>query len=66
MVDHNEKIEVAKGLMDGLSVITVVGALAEILPPIASLVTIVWMLIRIYESNTVQGILKKRRETPNA
>ena len=60
MVEHSEKLEIAKAMMDGVSIVTVLGALAQILPPIASLVTIVWMCIRIYESSTVQGILKNK------
>lgn len=46
----------------GLSV--VVGTMAQWLPPIAALVTIVVGLIRVWESKTVQGWLG--REAPPA
>jgi len=51
--------ETAKHVADGLSVVTVLGTLAEILPSIAALFTIVWTGFRIYETDTVQGWLKK-------
>jgi FtsH-binding integral membrane protein len=52
MNDHNQ--EVAKLITDGLSVVTVVGTLAGLLPAIAALFTIIWTGIRIYETDTVQ------------
>lgn len=50
----NEHTEAVKHVVDGVSVITVVGTLAEVLPAIAALFTIVWTAVRIYETNTVQ------------
>lgn len=47
--------EVAKQLLDVLSVATVVGALVDILPSIAALFTIVWTGLRIWETDTVRG-----------
>jgi hypothetical protein len=47
--------EGTKHVLDGLSVITVLGALVDILPAVAALFTIVWTGIRIYETKTVQG-----------
>lgn len=52
--------ETVKHVADGLSVVTVLGTLAEILPSIAALFTIVWTGFRIYETDTVQGWLKKK------
>jgi hypothetical protein len=52
--------EGTKHVLDGLSVITVLGALMDILPAIAALFTIVWTGIRIYETETVQKLLRKR------
>jgi hypothetical protein len=49
-----------KHVADGLSVVTVIGTLAEVLPAIAALFTIVWTGFRIYETDTVQGWLKKK------
>jgi hypothetical protein len=57
MSNHNQ--EAAKLITDGLSVMTVVGALAGLLPAIAALFTIIWTGIRIYETNTVQRWLGK-------
>ena len=51
--------ETAKHVADGISVVTVLGTLAEILPSIAALFTIVWTGFRIFETQTVQGWLKK-------
>jgi hypothetical protein len=50
-----EHTETAKYVVDGLSIITVIGTLAEMLPSIAALFTIVWTAIRIWETQTVQG-----------
>ena len=51
--------ETVKQIADGLSVVTVVGTLAGILPAVAALFTIIWTGIRIYETDTVQNWLKK-------
>jgi len=52
--------ETAKHVADGLSIATVIGTLAQILPAIAALFTIVWTGFRIYETETVQGWLGKK------
>jgi hypothetical protein len=54
--------EGTKHVIDSISVLTVVGTLADILPPIAALVTIVWTTIRILETETVKGWLAKRKD----
>lgn len=51
--------EGTKHAVDAVSVVTVVGTLAEILPAVAALFTIVWTSIRIYETPTVQKWLGK-------
>lgn len=51
-----------KTAADGLSVLTVVGTLAEILPAVAALFTIIWTGFRIYETDTVQGWLGKKKK----
>jgi len=38
-----------------------VGTLAQVLPSIAALFTIVWTVIRIYETKTVQSWLRRLR-----
>ena len=55
--------ESTKTLVDGLSVVTVVGTLGDLLPPMAALFTIIWTAIRIYETKTVQRLLG--RKPPN-
>ena len=52
--------ETTKHAVDALSVATVVGTLADVLPAVAALFTIVWTSFRIYETKTVQGWLKKK------
>jgi hypothetical protein len=55
MDQHSEHIsEASKHLLDGVSAITVLGTLTQFLPPLAALFTIVWTILRIYESETVQ------------
>lgn len=56
---RHETAEHLKAVGDALSIATVIGALADVLPSIAALFTIVWTGIRIYETDTVQGLIKK-------
>lgn len=53
--------ETAKNIGDAVSVTTVVGTLAGILPSIAAIITIVWTSIRIYETDTIQRMLGKKQ-----
>ncbi len=43
-----------------MSVGTVVGTLAGIIPSIAAIITIIWTSIRIYETDTIQKLLGNR------
>jgi hypothetical protein len=52
--------EGSKHILDGLSLITVLGTLADMLPAVAAVFTIVWTAIRIYETKTVQRWLGKK------
>lgn len=52
-----------KHVVDGLSVVTVLGTLVEVLPSVAALFTIVWTGIRIWETSTVQRLFGR---TPSA
>lgn len=52
--------EGVKQVTDALSIVTVVGTLAEVLPAVAALFTIVWTSFRIYETDTVQKWLGKK------
>ena len=49
--------ETTKHVVDALSIMTVVGTLVEMLPSIAAIFTIVWTVIRIWETETVQTLL---------
>lgn len=51
--------DTTKHVADGISIVTVIGTLAQVLPAIAALFTIVWTGFRIYETKTVQGWLGK-------
>ena len=53
-------VEETKEVMDIAAASTGVLALAAWLPPMASLFTIVWLGLRIYESDTVQGLLGRK------
>ena len=55
--------ETTKHVVDALSIMTVVGTLVEMLPSIAALFTIVWTLIRIWETRTVQNLLGRTKLT---
>lgn len=48
-----------KHVGDAVSIVTVVGTLANVLPAIAAIFTIIWTGIRIYETATVQKLLGK-------
>jgi len=52
--------EQVKTLGDAISIITVVGTLAELLPAVAAILTIVWTAIRIWETDTVQCMFKRK------
>ena len=54
--------EPTKQVVDMLSFATVLGTISAILPPLSALFTIVWVSIRIWETNTVQGFRNKKRK----
>lgn len=51
--------ENAKHAADALSIMTVVATLAEWLPAVAALASLIWSMIRIWETKTVQTWMKK-------
>mgnify|MGYP000997770203 len=53
-------VEETKEMMDIAAVSTGVLSLAAWLPPIASLFTIIWMGLRIWESDTVMELRGKK------
>jgi hypothetical protein len=52
--------EHTKSIIDWTSVGVAFGSLLQILPSIAAALSILWTVIRIYETKTVQGWIKKR------
>jgi hypothetical protein len=56
---HHE-LDTAKTVADVAAVATTVGTLAQVLPSLAALFTIIWTGFRIYETDTVQGWLGKK------
>ena len=58
---EQHQAELLKSAVDGASILTVIGTLAEFLPPLAALFTIIWTAIRIYETKTVQKLLGKHK-----
>ena len=54
--------ETGKHIGDAVSIVTVVGTLAQVLPSIAAIFTIVWTSIRIYETATIQKLLGKDKD----
>jgi hypothetical protein len=53
--------EATKQTVDAVSVVTVIGTLADVLPAIAALFTIIWTGFRIYELKTIQNWLKRKK-----
>ena len=52
--------EHTKHVIDWTSIGVAFGSLVQILPSIAAALSIVWSVIRIYETKTVQSWLKRR------
>lgn len=55
--EHSDSL---KHILDAVSVVTAIGAVVQVLPAIAALFTIVWTGIRIWESPTVQNLVRKK------
>jgi hypothetical protein len=51
-----------KHLVDALSIATLLGSLVSMLPAVASVLTIVWTSIRIFETQTVQRLLGRVKD----
>jgi hypothetical protein len=54
--------ETAKTTVDAISIVTVVGTLADVLPAVAALFTIIWTALRIFETDTIQKLLGKGKD----
>lgn len=58
---NEDATQAVKAVGDVLSVGVAVGTIFKWLPAVAALFTIVWTGIRIYETRTVQSLLKRAK-----
>lgn len=64
MADAQEHAsETAKFVVDAVSAGTALGALVGALPAIAAIFTIIWTGIRIYETETIRSLVRRRRKS---
>jgi len=54
--------ETVKHMIDGASILTVIGTLVEFLPAVSAVLSIVWVAIRIYETDTVQRLVGRKKD----
>ena len=52
--------DTAKAVADGAAVLTTVGVMATWLPPLASLFTIIYLGLRIWETDTVRKLTNRK------
>lgn len=60
MNQHDQ--ETVKHMIDGASILTVIGTLVEFLPAVSAVLSIVWVAIRIYETDTVQRLVGRKKD----
>ena len=60
MTEHDQ--ETLKHMIDGASILTVIGTLVEFLPALSAILSIVWVAIRIYETETVQKLVNRKKD----
>ena len=48
-------------MIDGASILTVIGTLVEFLPAVSAVLSIIWVAIRIYETDTVQKLVNRKK-----
>ena len=63
MINVDEHV---KQIADVVSVTTIFGTLMGILPSVAAVLSIVWSLVRLYETRTVRGIIAKLKGNSDA
>jgi hypothetical protein len=54
--------ETVKHMIDGASILTVIGTLVEFLPAVSAVLSIIWVAIRIYETDTVQKLVNRKKD----
>ena len=52
--------ETVKQILDGVSILTVIGTIVEFLPAVSAVLSIIWVAIRIYETDTVQKLVHRK------
>ena len=60
MTEHDQ--ETLKYILDGASIITVIGTIVEFLPAVSAVFSIIWVSIRIYETDTVQRLVGRKKD----
>jgi hypothetical protein len=58
-VGMNINMDQLKNIGDATSLTVVAGTLMSFLPPLAALLTVIWTCIRIYETETIQRLIRK-------
>jgi len=59
---NEQNQETLKHMIDGASILTVIGTLVEFLPAVSAILTIVWVAIRIWETDTVQKLVNRKKD----
>jgi hypothetical protein len=52
--------ETLKHMVDGASILTVIGTLVEFLPAVSAVLSTIWVAIRIYETDTVKRLTGRK------
>jgi len=55
--------EEAKAAVDVIAVTTTVSTLMGWLPAVAAALSIVWTVVRIFETNTIQNLIHKKKDS---
>jgi hypothetical protein len=58
---NEQNQETLKQVIDGASILTVIGTLVEFLPAVSAVLSIVWVAIRIYETDTVKKLVGRKK-----
>ena len=59
---NEQNQETLKHILDGASILTVIGTLVEFLPAVSAVLSIVWVAIRIYETDTVKKLTNRKKD----
>lgn len=59
-------VEGTKSAGDLTSLAVVLATLSSWLPPVTAVLSLIWVLIRIYETDTIQNLIYRRRNDDEA